>query len=263
MAEYDRHLLDGEHLGHLISKIKSLVATKITNPATKSNGQVLQYNGTDWVATTLSPSGVSSVTAATGETVVVVDNTDSANPKLGVAICATPGNVALTKESDGLKANIASLSADVVVDGTTNKAYTATEKTKLAGIAAGAEVNVNADWNAVSGDAQILNKPTLGTAAAKDFTTAITAGSNDLVTSGAVQSAIAGLTGFHFEIVQTLPATGETNVIYLVPKTSGPQTNIYTEYAWINNAWEQLGDTQISLEYLTNAEIDTIWNAAV
>ena len=42
----------------------------------------------------------------------------------------------------------------------------AADKTKLDGIAAGAEVNVNADWNAVSGDAQILNKPTLGTAAA-------------------------------------------------------------------------------------------------
>lgn len=41
----------------------------------------------------------------------------------------------------------------------TNK-YTDAERSKLAGIADGAEVNVNADWNAVSGDAQILNKPT-------------------------------------------------------------------------------------------------------
>jgi len=39
-------------------------------------------------------------------------------------------------------------------------AFTDTEKTKLSGIATGAEVNVNADWNATSGDAQILNKPT-------------------------------------------------------------------------------------------------------
>ena len=39
--------------------------------------------------------------------------------------------------------------------------YTTVEKTKLAGIVAGAEVNVNADWNAVTGDAQILNKPTI------------------------------------------------------------------------------------------------------
>ena len=44
-------------------------------------------------------------------------------------------------------------------------AFTDAEKTKLSGIAAGAEVNVNADWNAVSGDAQILNKPTTITSA--------------------------------------------------------------------------------------------------
>ena len=34
-----------------------------------------------------------------------------------------------------------------------------TDKTKLDGIASGAEVNVNADWNATSGDAVVLNKP--------------------------------------------------------------------------------------------------------
>ena len=35
------------------------------------------------------------------------------------------------------------------------------DKTKLNGIAAGAEVNVNADWNATEGDALILNKPVI------------------------------------------------------------------------------------------------------
>ena len=39
--------------------------------------------------------------------------------------------------------------------------FSPTEKTKLAGIATGAEVNVNADWNATTGDALILNKPTI------------------------------------------------------------------------------------------------------
>ena len=43
---------------------------------------------------------------------------------------------------------------------------TQAQASKLDGIAAGAEVNVNADWSAGSGDAQILNKPTLGGAAA-------------------------------------------------------------------------------------------------
>lgn len=42
---------------------------------------------------------------------------------------------------------------------TAKNSYPLVDSTKLAGIAAGAEVNVNADWNATSGDAQILNKP--------------------------------------------------------------------------------------------------------
>ena len=94
--------------------------------------------------------------------------------------------------------------------------FTDAYETKLDGIAAGAEVNVqanwdetdpdsdayiqnkptipaaqvNSDWNASSGVAEILNKPTLGTAAAKDSTNAVTAGSTDLVESGAVKTAI-------------------------------------------------------------------------
>ena len=43
-------------------------------------------------------------------------------------------------------------------------AFTDAEKTKLSGIAAGAEVNVQSDFNATSGDAVILNKPTIPSA---------------------------------------------------------------------------------------------------
>jgi len=49
----------------------------------------------------------------------------------------------------------------LLADGTNAGLITPAEKTKIAGIATGAEVNINADWNAVSGDAQILNKPTI------------------------------------------------------------------------------------------------------
>ena len=41
--------------------------------------------------------------------------------------------------------------------------FTSSEKTKLGGIAAGAQVNVQSDWNATSGDAYIKNKPTIPT----------------------------------------------------------------------------------------------------
>lgn len=48
----------------------------------------------------------------------------------------------------------------IVGKGLSTNDYTTAEKNKLNGIAAGAEVNVQSDWNAVSGDAMILNKPT-------------------------------------------------------------------------------------------------------
>jgi hypothetical protein len=61
--------------------------------------------------------------------------------------------------------DIAALQSDkvdkIAGKGLSTEDYTTAETSKLAGIEAGAEVNVNADWNATSGDAQILNKPTI------------------------------------------------------------------------------------------------------
>ena len=50
---------------------------------------------------------------------------------------------------------------DFVVASQTDENFTTTLKNKLDGVASGAEVNVNADWNSSSGDSQILNKPTI------------------------------------------------------------------------------------------------------
>lgn len=57
----------------------------------------------------------------------------------------------------------------------------------------------------------------------------------------------ASITTVSFEVVQTLPATGEANVIYLVPKATAQTQNIYDEYIYTNNAWEKIGDTEIDL----------------
>lgn len=64
--------------------------------------------------------------------------------------------------------------------------YTTDEKNKLAGIAEGAEVNVQSDWaqTSTTADDYIKNKPTLGTLAAKDKVD-----KTDL--SGGVQSSLA------------------------------------------------------------------------
>ena len=66
-------------------------------------------------------------------------------------------------------------------------AYTDNEKTKLSNIEDGAEVNVNADWNASSGDAQILNKPTdltdLSSHSATELNDISNAGSGNIITN--------------------------------------------------------------------------------
>ena len=66
--------------------------------------------------------------------------------------------IILREEGEALKVD------KVTGKGLSTEDYTSAEKTKLSGIAEGAEVNVNADWNSVSGDSQILNKPTIPSA---------------------------------------------------------------------------------------------------
>lgn len=170
-------------------------------------------------------------------------------------------------------------------DGTINAATTtdagvmsALDKTKLDGIATGAEVNVNADWNAVSGDAQILNKPTLGTAAAAnttDFATAAQGAKADTALQPAAigvslqaydadLTSIAGLTGTSGLLKKTaantwsldtnvyLTSYTETDPVFSASAASGITTtnisNWNTAYGWGNHA---------SAGYLTSAAIGT------
>ena len=86
-----------------------------------------------------------------------------------VALSSVGGNTNLTPSQTSTNFTINSdTGTDATIplgDGTkagaTLNDYTTAEKNKLSGIATGAEVNVNADWNSVSGDSQILNKPTI------------------------------------------------------------------------------------------------------
>lgn len=75
------------------------------------------------------------------------------------------------------------LSADLIEDGTTNKAYTATEKTKLAGIASGAEVNQNAFSNVKVGSTTVA-------ADSKTDTLELVAGDNVTLTPDATNDKV-------------------------------------------------------------------------
>lgn len=97
----------------------------------------------------------------------------------------------------------------------------------------------------------------------------------------AINAAIAGISGISFEIVQTLPATGDPGTIYLVPESQSPTGDIYSEWIYLNSAWEKLGTTAVDLtgmvsydstneefsadntviaQYASNTDIDNIFS---
>lgn len=124
-------------------------------------GNTFRINGTpigsapDFLALTDSPD---SYTGQSGKAVTVKATED------GLEFTSLSGlgdMLASTYDPNGVASDV--FNTDNHVSGTVNKVYTATEQTKLAGIASGAEVNVQADWNESnsSSDAFIKNKPTI------------------------------------------------------------------------------------------------------
>lgn len=104
-------------------------------------------------------------TLATVRAYVVSDATLLKTSSIGVTV--QPYD-ATTLKSSAIGTTVQAYDAGTVVDALyvhTDNNYSTDEKIKLSGIAAGAEVNVNADWLAVGGDAEILNKPTLAAVA--------------------------------------------------------------------------------------------------
>ena len=73
----------------------------------------------------------------------------------------------------------------------------------------------------------------------------------------AINTAIAGITGISFEVVSTLPATGDAGTIYLISH-GGSGTNVYDEYIYVNNAWEMIGTT--AADFTNVAYYDSVNN---
>jgi len=128
--------------------------------------------------------------------------------------------------------------------------YTTAEKTKLAGVATGAEVNVNANWNATSGDAQILNKPTIP-AAADGSETKVTAGTNVTVTG-------AGTTGSPYVVNATSGGSGFTHyigelygggIVVAVWKVNGVEHGLIASLTDVSTSaqWSSITETLIGL----------------
>ena len=96
----------------------------------------------------------------------------------------------------------------------------------------------------------------------------VTADGTNAVTGKAVYdfvtAAIAGISGFHAEIVSELPASGQSNILYLVAKSSAASGDGYDEYLYINGAWERVGSTDIDLSgYVQASEMHAITNTEI
>lgn len=81
-----------------------------------------------------------------------------------------------------------------------------------------------------------------------------------------VDDSIGKLTGIEFKIVESLPETGKTGVIYLVahnnedgnPAHNPSDKDIYDEYIWVTDKFEKIGNTDIDLSaYAKSTDVDT------
>lgn len=165
---------------------------------------------------------------------------------------------------------------------------------KLAGIEAGSEANVietvKVNGTALTPDANkavdvsvpVLGVSQNGTPITPDSTTKVVDVTVPTKTSdlnndsdfqtgdevdAAIAAAIADVTQFDYDVVQTLPASGEKGTIYLVPN-QGSGSNIYDEYIWLEGDpaghFELLGTTEMDLSgYVQATEMTTIADADI
>ena len=150
------------------------------------------------------------------------------------------------------------------------------DKIKLNGIAAGAEVNVNADWNATEGDALILNKPTLATVATSgsynDLTEKPTIPTVDVNkeyvdTQLATKSDLPDYTVFDIfmNIMDSLdtPSISQENYNTLLSKLENNNTSIFpvrSNYAYIISLYGTNSDGVLTLKTKQEVEIGNVTN---
>ena len=81
---------------------------------------------------------------------------------------------------------------------------------------------------------------------------------SETYTKQEVNNIIGQIATLQFQVVATLPQTGDSKYIYLVPSSNPKTQNVKDEYIWVNNAWEQIGSTQVDLTgYATESWVNT------
>lgn len=123
------------------------------------------------------------------------------------------------------------------------------DKTKLNGVATGAQVN-KIESVKVNGTALTIDS-------SKAVNVDLTAYAKSADVTKEIASAVSGVTQIDYSVVEALPSTGKKGIIYLVAN-SDSGNNIYDEYIYINSKFEKLGSREMDLSsYAKKTDIPT------
>lgn len=200
---------------------------------------------------------------ATGEPLTLHPETDAAIVKVtATGIQATDVKSALEE----LNNNIAGITGGGVVTGVKGEAETAYRLGQVnitkANIGLGNVDNTSDENKPVSAATQTALNLKADLTAIADF---ITKSVNDLtyyytktdidgkITT--INNNISAIPKFAIEVVENLPASDISSTTIYIKKTSSMETgNLYTEYIYVNNVWEELGTQTLDLSGYTTTE---------
>ena len=195
-------------VSYLWNKIKNYTTNHTYSRATDGSNEIIADDNTH----TIQIGGSGAITVALAEDgtshnakfTISGSSKTAANGGTDLSVVTTGEKYTWNNKQNAITSS-SKLSADLIEDGTTNKAYTATEKTKLAGIASGAEVNQNAFSNVKVGSTTVA-------ADSKTDTLELVAGDNVTLTPDATNDKV------------TIAATDTQRVVYTLVYNG----NIYT-----------------------------------
>lgn len=131
----------------------------------------------------------------------------------------------------------------------THGLMSAADKTKLNGVATGAQVN-KIESVKVNGTALTIDS-------SKAVNVDLTAYAKSADVTKEIASAVSGVTQIDYSVVESLPSTGKKGIIYLVAN-SDSDNNIYDEYIYINSKFEKLGSREMDLSsYAKKTDVPT------
>ena len=186
---------------------------------------------------------INTITLPTGDVLNLQDKTSGYITSVPVTSVNTKtGDVALTA------ADVGALPSTTVIPAPgTGASYPAMDGTRALGTDAGYarvdHVHPTDTSRAPLDSPEFTGTPTAPTPAVGTDTAQIATTS---FVNSQIADAIGDITGISYEIVASLPATGQAGVIYLV-SNSGSGQNVYDEYIYVSNKFEKIGTTETDL----------------